>query len=616
MKKLVCLLLALILCLGLAAPAFAAETETRTFYYAGNDTVSCTMEGTFTPNTTLDYVDYKGKTYSRTGITAVLDPNSSFSANYFDITTLKWDGTQYVQNRYSSQVTDCLAKDLFVRNGETFDVVLLLTTEGWVFLKLSETAQVPETPETTVDPALYGSYGVESGYSLTYFTGAYSEKARSITCPETGADVLIPLNVQSGSTIGFGGMDGYAFPIPFYKATYDAASGTLENLISIPLEHQFDDYGCAMEITVDTLFQAAAAVEGNAVVFSGYPGMDSVNEDVYFATILLRLDGAEPPAPVIDPTVKTITSNHIRYTLKGITSKETRTIPLTVDFYYDNGAPYIEDTTVTIYHIPVSGATLTAEGSDYYCEALAPMPYYMMDFDRYGKGYFCMYGSEYIETPNQWNLTQPKSDKGRDVIYMVGDMYSSHLFFVYDQPEVTFPDVKQGAWYSQTVAAAAKTGMILGTGSGSFAPNVTVTWAQAVTFAVRLHQYMKYESVYGAEDQTGANWYDIYMDYALEFSLIDEIPANPNAVINRTEAFNIFSKVLGYGEEVNDVPSDYFTDLTPDHPAYEAAYKLARAGISNGTGNNKFGPDKTLTRAEVATLIARMAGLVDLVKIP
>ena len=127
---------------------------------------------------------------------------------------------------------------------------------------------------------------------------------------------------------------------------------------------------------------------------------------------------------------------------------------------------------------------------------------------------------------------------------------------------------------------------------------------------------MKYESVYGAEDQTGANWYDIYMDYALEFNLIDEIPANPNAVINRTEAFNIFSKVLGYGEEVNDVPSDYFTDLTPDHPAYEAAYKLARAGISNGTGNNKFGPDKTLTRAEVATLIARMAGLVDLVKIP
>lgn len=411
-------------------------------------------------------------------------------------------------------------------------------------------------------------------------------------------------------------MDGYAFPIPFYKATYDAATGTLENLISIPLQHQFDEYGCAMEITADTLFNAAASVEGNAVVFTGYPGYDPVNEDVYYATFLLKLDGAEPPAAIIDPTKRSITSNYIRYTLNGITSKETRTIPLTVDFYYDNGAPYIEETTVTIYHIPVSGATLTAEGSEYNFDALAPMPYYFMDFDRYGKGYYSPYGPEYIPTPTQWNLTQPDTDKGRDVIYMVGDIYGKHLFFVYDQPEVTFPDVKQSAWYAKTVAAAAKTGMILGTGSGTFAPNMTVSWAQAITFAVRLRQYMNFETVYGAENQTGAHWYDIYMDYALNYRLIDEVPANPNAEISRTDAFNIFSKVLGYGEKVNDVPSDYFTDLTPDHPAYEAAYKLARAGISNGTGNNKFGPDQTLTRAEVATLIARMAGLVDLVTIP
>lgn len=178
-------------------------------------------------------------------------------------------------------------------------------------------------------------------------------------------------------------------------------------------------------------------------------------------------------------------------------------------------------------------------------------------------------------------------------------------------PEIaSFTDVHEGDWYYETVNAAAAAGLIAGSEDGAFYPGLTLTWAQAVTFAVRADQYCLGGYIYGAQDQTGANWYDVYMDYAIDRGILSAVPADPDAIITRGDAAVIFGRAVYGGEVVNVVPEGYFTDVPLGHPAHDAVYLLAELGICNGTGNNAFGVNEQFTRGEVATIVARMTGLV------
>ena len=52
----------------------------------------------------------------------------------------------------------------------------------------------------------------------------------------------------------------------------------------------------------------------------------------------------------------------------------------------------------------------------------------------------------------------------------------------------------------------------------------------------------------------------------------------------------------------------YYTDVTGDEWYAEAVDALREKGIMNGVENNRFGPDLTFTRAQLATVLYRMAG--------
>ena len=175
-------------------------------------------------------------------------------------------------------------------------------------------------------------------------------------------------------------------------------------------------------------------------------------------------------------------------------------------------------------------------------------------------------------------------------------------------PAVT--DVADSAWYSDPVSAAAKAGIIAGNADGSFNPDGVLSWAHAITFAVRLDQYCKGQKVYSAADQTGSKWYDIYLHYALANKSLTAEPANMTASITRGEAAVVFAAVMGQKQQVNDVAEGYFSDVPASGALHDAVYALARAGICNGTGNGTFGVNNTFKRCEVAAIVARMAGLV------
>ena len=178
----------------------------------------------------------------------------------------------------------------------------------------------------------------------------------------------------------------------------------------------------------------------------------------------------------------------------------------------------------------------------------------------------------------------------------------------------SFTDVAENAWYYDTVLAAADAGIIAGNADGSFNPDGELTWAQAVTFAVRLAQYRAGTPVYGAADQTSV-WYQIYVDYAWNSGIITYIPQDVNYIINRAEAALIFAKVLGNAAKINVIPENYFWDLYGSGEVGEAVNALAEAGIVNGMEDGSFGANGSFLRSQVAAVVARMAGLVAPVRI-
>lgn len=579
----------------------------------------------------------------------------------------------------------------------------------------------------------YGFYAVEAGYSVTFFSSAYSERAVSVT--GGSYEYLIPLNVSSGSTIEFGGMDDFAVPIPFYKANYDAQSGIITVLEQVPVEHTFDDYGCAMPCSVDAVFAAAESMEGNAVVIAGSSSRsDSLNSDIYNAYILLKLNGEAPKevewpgnpsqyAPfsvklsdgstlvfdeaMVNPSVfpwdgvmrevslvtlkpgsmfneeftslcmtksyshpgsytdgatqtwsdvpvdklfsycdyftisgqdmiftlgseqvkdhfanpndQTVTYYSDTFTLTGISFKETRTISMRRSSGDDL---VIQDATVC--HIPSTGAVLSVVSEKYPSYESVSQLWLAGEgedpncYDGQGSGVLAYFEGEGLE--QSIALTRPEYEYD-NALYCVGSVYveDAAIFFVFDDGEPVrekpFSDVKETDYFCDSVYAVADIGLIAGAGGNSFDPKGKLSWAHAITFAVRFDQYQKGEHIYGPDDQGVGKWYDIYVDYALENGMISERPASPNADITRADALNIFAKVFYAQPAINAVPEGFFTDISADHPAHDAIYYMARTGICNGMGAGKFQPDGNFTRGQAATLVARMAGLVVRAKI-
>lgn len=169
----------------------------------------------------------------------------------------------------------------------------------------------------------------------------------------------------------------------------------------------------------------------------------------------------------------------------------------------------------------------------------------------------------------------------------------------------TFGDVAPSAWYAASVKTVYNKGVMDGTGAGQFAPGETMPWAQAVTIAARLHAAYHGKTVPEAE---GA-WYAKYLDYARDNSLLPAICPDSGEVgsapITREGLAVLFRSVL----EEKDLPAvndQAIPDLDKVRPEYrEAVSQMFASGIFTGK-NGLFDPDGKATRAEVATIVARL----------
>ncbi|MBD5134126.1 MAG: redoxin domain-containing protein [Clostridiales bacterium] len=167
-----------------------------------------------------------------------------------------------------------------------------------------------------------------------------------------------------------------------------------------------------------------------------------------------------------------------------------------------------------------------------------------------------------------------------------------------------FNDVSSSAWYADEVRSAYELGLMKGSG-GAFSPNGTVTLAETITMAARIH------SIYyngSANFQQNTPWYSVYVDYAKQVGIITRDYTNYNVAATRAQFASIFAHALPASAlaGINDIADGAFSDVSASHANAQEIYLLYRAGVLTGNGG-KFSPASSIRRSEAATIITRMA---------
>ena len=110
--------------------------------------------------------------------------------------------------------------------------------------------------------------------------------------------------------------------------------------------------------------------------------------------------------------------------------------------------------------------------------------------------------------------------------------------------DALFTDVAELDWFHDNVKGAYELGLMEGQGNGLFAPEGSITLAETVTVAARIHAIY-----HGGEDFIqGTPWYQVYVDYALANGILKAAPADCSEAATRLEFAEILSRALPESE--------------------------------------------------------------------
>lgn len=175
-----------------------------------------------------------------------------------------------------------------------------------------------------------------------------------------------------------------------------------------------------------------------------------------------------------------------------------------------------------------------------------------------------------------------------------------------------FSDVSQQDWFYPYVAAAYNTGLVNGTSQTTFAPAGSITIAQSLAAACRLHSICFGGT--GAFNESGT-WYQVYVDYAAANGIWSS-PASQAAgasYYNRPAYRSEYAAMMAHAVPQNllspriEVADGAVSDV-PMSSAYAAEiYQLYRSGILEGSGNGCFNPSKTIKRSEACVILSKIA---------
>lgn len=169
-----------------------------------------------------------------------------------------------------------------------------------------------------------------------------------------------------------------------------------------------------------------------------------------------------------------------------------------------------------------------------------------------------------------------------------------------------FTDVTPEDWYNAGVGAAYELGLMQGASEDYFDAAGLITVEQAVVMAARLHSIYHTGS---GEFAPGEFWSEPYVSYAIEKGIISE-DMNLYDLATRAQFGDILSRSLPEEalEPINEVGENAIPDVRSWASYADSIYKLYRAGIvTGGNEQGEFQPENSISRAEAAVIITRIA---------
>ena len=177
-----------------------------------------------------------------------------------------------------------------------------------------------------------------------------------------------------------------------------------------------------------------------------------------------------------------------------------------------------------------------------------------------------------------------------------------------------FADLTSGSWYYDGVHCALENGLMTGTSARTFAPDRPVTRAMLVTILWRLTGE-PYGRVSPFEDVLPGSWYAQAVSWAYDKGIVTGVTATsfqPGAPVTREQLCAILCRyaALTGKNTAASASLDAFTDRAQVSAYAEASVRWAlQAGLLTGVGDGRLAPRSGATRAQLAVLLQRFAGL-------
>ena len=193
---------------------------------------------------------------------------------------------------------------------------------------------------------------------------------------------------------------------------------------------------------------------------------------------------------------------------------------------------------------------------------------------------------------------------GKYTFTMPASKVEINATFVKEVETSPFSDVSTSAYYYEAVKWAQEKGITGGIGNGLFGPNQPCTRAQIVTFLWRAAGSPEPKAMSSFADVSTDAYYAKAVAWAVENGITTgtgDGKFSPDATCTRAQSVTFLFRAIG---KLVDSKAEFSDVLTDSYYANAVAWAVEN-GVTNGIGDGLFGPDNSCTRAQIVTFLFR-----------
>lgn len=209
-----------------------------------------------------------------------------------------------------------------------------------------------------------------------------------------------------------------------------------------------------------------------------------------------------------------------------------------------------------------------------------------------------------VTDKNGKELKLTDKGNGKYTFTMPASKVEIKVTFVKEVETSPFSDVSTSAYYYEAVKWAQEKGITGGIGNGLFGPNQPCTRAQIVTFLWRAAGSPEPKAMSSFADVSMDAYYAKAVAWAVENGITTgtgDGKFSPDATCTRAQSVTFLFRAIG---KLVDSKAEFSDVLTDSYYANAVAWAV-KNGVTNGIGDGLFGPDNSCTRAQIVTFLFR-----------